>query len=113
MLLTLPLALLLIGCGSDSKTDTAVTKAPAAATATTKKTVTISNFKFGPAITVGVGAKVTWTNDDAAPHDVVGDAFKTKDLQKGDSDTVTFSKAGTYDYVCKFHPFMKGTVLVR
>jgi plastocyanin len=102
MLLTLPLTLLLIGCGSDSKTDTAVTK-----------TVAIHDFKFGPAITVAPGAKVTWTNADSAPHNVVGDAFKTKDLQKGDSDTVTFAKAGSYDYVCKFHPFMKGTVIVK
>ena len=51
---------------------------------------------------------MTWENTDNAPHNVVGDDFKTKDLEQGDSDTVTFDKTGTYDYVCTFHPFMKG-----
>jgi plastocyanin len=27
--------------------------------------------------------------------------------------TVTFSKAGTYNYFCEVHPFMHGSVLVK
>ncbi|MCW2991801.1 MAG: Amicyanin-alpha [Solirubrobacterales bacterium] len=112
MLLTIPLTALLIGCGSDSNTDKAGT-APASTPAASAKTVTIADFKFGAPLTVAKGTTVTWTNSDSAPHNVVGDGFKTADLTKGKSDTVTFAKAGTFDYVCTFHPFMKGTVVVR
>ena len=28
------------------------------------------------------------------------------------STQVTFSKAGTYEYICLLHPFMKGSVVV-
>jgi plastocyanin len=28
------------------------------------------------------------------------------------SAQVTFSKAGTYDYICLIHPFMKGQIVV-
>ncbi len=30
----------------------------------------------------------------------------------GPSAQVTFSKAGTYDYICLIHPFMKGQIVV-
>ena len=29
------------------------------------------------------------------------------------SFSVTFEKAGTYDYVCEFHPWMTGRVIVQ
>lgn len=97
ILLVVPLTALLIGCGSDSTTTS----------------VTIADFKFGAPLTVAKGAAVTFENTDSAPHNAVGDAFKTADLQKGDRDTVTFGEAGTFDYVCTFHPFMKGSIVVR
>lgn len=112
ILLIVPLTALLIGCGSESKTETSGTK-PAASAPSTAETVKIADFKFGAPLTVSRGAKVTWENTDDAPHNAVGDAFKTADLKKGDSDTVTFDKPGTYEYVCTFHPFMKGTVVVQ
>jgi plastocyanin len=116
ILLTIPLTALLIGWGSSSNTDKAGTtpaaSAPSAAK-TTAQTVTIKDFKFGAPLTITKGTTVTWKNADSAPHNVVGDTFKTADLTKGKSDTVTFAKAGTFNYVCTFHPFMKGTVVVR
>ncbi|MFL5843631.1 MAG: plastocyanin/azurin family copper-binding protein [Solirubrobacteraceae bacterium] len=112
ILLTIPLTALLIGCGSSSSNDTAGTT-PAPATPSAAKTVKIADFKFGAPLTVAKGAKVTFENTDSAPHNAVGDGFKTKDLKKGESDTLTFDKAGTYDYMCTFHPFMKGTVVVQ
>lgn len=106
ILLTVPLAILLIGCGSED------TKQGSTTTADTK-TVRIADFKFGAPLTVSRGTTVTWENADDAPHNVVGDDFKTKDLEAGVSDSVTFDKTGTYDYVCTFHPFMKGSVVVE
>lgn len=96
ILLTVPLAVLLIGCGSEDTT----------------ATVRIADFRFGDPVTVSTGTPVTWENADKAPHNVVGDGFKTEDLESGDRDSVTFDRAGTYDYRCTFHPFMKGRVIV-
>lgn len=128
MLLTLPLAALAFaGCGSESNTNTAgggASAPPAASTpaasepaskpASGPQEVRIADFKFVPAtLEVPVGTRITWTNEDDAPHNAIGPGLKTKDLRKGQSDTVTLTKPGTYSYVCTFHPFMKGTVIVR
>lgn len=43
---------------------------------------------------VHAGTRVTWRNADTTNH------------------TVTFRKAGRFTYVCEFHPFMRGTVVV-
>lgn len=125
LLLIIPLTALLVGCGSDSKTETSG-PAPAASTSTATpapsggssasnkpQTVEIAEFKFGEPVTVAIGTKVTWKNLDDAPHNAVGDKFKTADLEKGESDTVTFDEPGTYDYICTFHPYMKGSVVVE
>jgi plastocyanin len=112
ILLTIPLTALLIGCGGDSTTDRAGTP-PADAPPSAVKTVTIADFEFGAPVTVAPGTTVTFTNTDSAPHNAVGDDFKTADLEWGERDTVTFDQAGTYDYVCTFHPFMKGSIVVR
>jgi plastocyanin len=76
-------------------------------------TVTIKDFKFGPArVAVNVGAKVTFTNADRAPHTATATpGFDTGVLAKGKSRTVTIAKAGTFDYVCQLHPYMKATIV--
>lgn len=77
-------------------------------------TVEIADFLYDPeALTVSAGTEVTWTNSDVAPHTATADAFETADLQEGDSDSVTLDEPGTFSYVCKFHAFMKGTVVVE
>jgi plastocyanin len=75
----------------------------------------IRNYRYGPkTLTVRVGAKVAWTNDDAVPHSATGAGrFDTGLFGKGQTRTVTFAKAGTYRYICTIHPFMHGTVVVR
>lgn len=113
MLLTISLAALVAGCGGDDAAMTATEGAPQATGGAAKKTVTIEDFKFGAPVEVAAGGKVTWTNRDTAPHNAVGDEFMTADLDRGESDTVTFDRPGTYDYVCTFHAFMKGSVVVR
>jgi len=77
--------------------------------------VDITDFKYVPEkVTVKAGSRVTWVNNDTAPHTATADgAFETGDLEKGDSKAVTVSKPGSYSYVCKFHVFMKGTVVVK
>jgi plastocyanin len=83
--------------------------------------VDIKDFLFTPsAITVAVGVKITFTNSDSAPHTATSGAspnadgvFDTGTLTKGQSKSVTVTKAGTYAYYCAIHPFMKASVTVR
>lgn len=89
---------------------------PANVTPTTGNTVTIQNFAFQPAnLQVKVGTTVTWTNQDTAPHTVTfRDSSMTGSalLQKGQSFSYTFTKAGTFSYYCQVHPGMTAQVVV-
>jgi plastocyanin len=88
--------------------------APAAAPVATSS-VTIKGFAFGPAaITVKVGTTVTWTNMDQDAHTVTAKdgSFGSQAIDTGGSYKFTFTKAGTYDYLCTIHPFMTATVVV-
>lgn len=80
--------------------------------------VAIHNFSFGPtALTVPVGTKVVWTNNDDDPHTVTSDTdatpLKSPPLDTGESFAFTFDKPGTYRYFCTLHPHMRGTVVVQ
>jgi plastocyanin len=74
------------------------------------------DFMFAPAaLTVGVGATVTWTNKDDEPHTVVSDAglFRSGALDTGESFSFSFDRPGTYHYLCSIHPRMVGTIVVH
>jgi plastocyanin len=77
--------------------------------------VDIADYKYAPRVlTVHVGAKVAWTNEDSVPHSAtVARGFDTGLLGKGQTRTVTFARAGTFRYICTIHPFMHGAVVVR
>ena len=78
-------------------------------------TVTIQNFAYNPAtLSVKVGTKVTWTNQDSIAHTVAFDTggATSDNLEQGATYEQTFSSAGTLTYHCKIHPIMTGTVTV-
>jgi plastocyanin len=76
--------------------------------------VSINNFKFNPeTVTIKVGQTVLWKNEDQASHTVALDDAESPELFRGDAWTHTFTKAGTYNYVCGIHPSMHGTVVVE
>jgi plastocyanin len=82
----------------------------------TAATVTMENLAFSPGnLQVPVGATVTWTNRDSAPHNATArdGSWKTDTLSEGESGTVTFNRAGEYDYYCTIHPSMKAHLSVR
>ena len=86
--------------------------------AATGNEVVIDNFSFGPAtLTVAVGTKVVWTNDDADPHTVTSETdpklLKSPALDTGESFTFTFDKPGTYRYFCSLHPHMQAIIVVQ
>jgi plastocyanin len=77
--------------------------------------VTIKNFAFSPATSsIHVGDTITWSNNDVAPHTATASdhSFDTGTINKGKSASHTFSKAGTFAYICSIHPSMHGTITV-
>ena len=73
-------------------------------------------------IVIGVNNTVTWTNGDSAAHTVTpksqpsgGDwpAAGSSNLAAGQSYTFTFDVPGTYTYICSYHSWMAGGVIVK
>ena len=66
-------------------------------------------------LVVRVGTTVEWTNNDPLPHTVTASdkSFDSGLIQPGKSYRHTFTKAGTFNYFCVPHPFMKGVVVVE
>ena len=101
-----------------SEGDPAITAGATANVATTavakgSASVQMQDFAFSPAsVTINVGDSVTWSNVGAEDHDAASSAFSTGTVSPGSSATETFSTAGTFSYVCSFHPQMKGTIQV-
>jgi plastocyanin len=65
--------------------------------------------------TVAVGTSVTWKNLDDTTHTVTardGTSFDSGPLRPGATYTHVFSRRGTFEYLCTFHPFIKATITV-
>jgi plastocyanin len=78
--------------------------------------VHMKNFAFGPdSVTILAGQSVRFLEDDDTPHTVTATdkSFDSGNLNKGDKWERTFTTAGTYAYFCAYHPYMKGTVIVK
>ncbi len=87
------------------------------AAAVTGNAVAIRNFAFFPAtLKVKAGTKVTWTNQDSDAHTVTstgsGGPLHSAALATHATYSYTFTKPGTYAYLCTIHPFMTATVEV-
>ena len=109
-------AALLAGCGDD---DGATSKPTGTASADAKTTATIKivDFVYDPTpATVKAGEKIAIPNADAAPHTITdsgsGKAFDSGTITGKATGSLTIAKAGTYAYICEFHPFMKGEITV-
>ncbi len=61
-----------------------------------------------------MGSTVTWRNAGEAPHTVTAEdgSFDSEMIAAGASWARTFETAGTFRYVCSFHPEMEGVVEV-
>jgi plastocyanin len=81
------------------------------------RTLLIKNFSFKPAnITIKRGTKLRWINKDPHPHTATANnkrSFDSGRLGKGQSYTHTFKSVGKKRYLCKIHPHMRGSVLVK
>lgn len=77
--------------------------------------IDIKEFMFGPKdLTVAVGTKVTWVNDDQIPHTVAEThkAFRSGALDTDDSFSWVFDTPGEFEYFCALHPQMIGKIIV-
>ncbi len=82
------------------------------------KTVTLRNIAFSPKnLSISRGTTVTFTwKDERTAHNVVSKGakrFAPIAIRETGSRSRTFTKAGTYRYVCTLHPGMAGRITVR
>src|SRR5215204_736164 len=126
------LTLGLVACGGDDDDSTTVTtQAETSAEATSEEPsgnapapsgeavraakVRIVDFSYDTdPVTIQVGGKVNWQNEDSDPHTATADdgSFDTGPMEEGKLKSETFKDAGTYSYFCEIHPEMHGTVEV-
>jgi plastocyanin len=124
--------LALAGCGGDDEgggSASATTAAPQTTSAPTTTAaaggggedefqLTASGFAWNPdslELPAGTEVKVEVTNQDQAPHSFTfSDAGADQEIPAGEDATVTFTApdAGSYQFRCKFHASMTGTVTV-
>ncbi len=75
--------------------------------------VAVADNSFSPAgVKVAVGDTVTFENEGQIAHTVTGDGFDSGTMAPGDTFAFKASEAGTFSYVCSFHPGMQGTIEV-
>jgi len=90
----------------------------AAASQAAGKTVTLRNVAFAPkSLSIARGTTVTFKwRDDYTAHNVVSQGlrrFTSMSTREMGSRSRTFTKAGTYRYVCTLHPGMSGRITVH
>ena len=75
------------------------------------------NTKFydPPSVSIPVGTKVNWTNNDISFHTVTfvtQGIFDSGIISPGNSTSNIFSKQGIFNYFCKIHPYMIGELRI-
>jgi plastocyanin len=75
--------------------------------------VGITGFAFSPAsVQISEGGTVKWINYDKLPHNVQGTGFSSGLIYHGYTYSFTFTKPGTYNYICSTNSYMQGTITV-
>ena len=64
---------------------------------------------------VKVGATITFTNISTMSHTIEArdGSWRTGSIKAGEAGSVTITKAGTYEYICKDHPWTIGQLIVE
>jgi plastocyanin len=114
--------LAIAGCGDDDEGSTEdagpeTTAAPDAGGGEgAGEGITMADFAFSPTeLTVAAGATIPVTNEDSAAHTFTSeDGGFDVEVEGGDSGEATApDEPGTYDFVCRFHSSMTGTLTVE
>ena len=95
-------------------TSATTSTAPSAANGTVDLRALAGNRWSQGSLSLKAGDTVVVTNadPDVAHYFVASGVGRSETLQPGDTFRLTFPKAGTFDFVCTFHPGMEGEVTV-
>ena len=68
-----------------------------------------------PRVRTQAGTAVTWTNASKVAHTIAArdGSWSTAAIKPGESGSVTIAKAGTYEYICKDHPWTIGQLVIQ
>ena len=106
--------------GTGKTTDTPAAQSATAGSesraATEAAAITIQNMAFGEPLTVAPDAKITVANNDSVEHSVTSDTAGAFDVEVDSNEKKTLtapSQPGDYPFHCKYHPSIKGTLIVK
>jgi plastocyanin len=89
---------------------------PLTLTNATRRTVTIRNFAFVPAmLNVAPGDTVEWVNQDSFIHTTAADsaAWSSPEIAAGHRFLFVARQPGRLPYHCAAHPIMRGEIVVQ
>ena len=76
--------------------------------------VTVDRLVYTPAeIEAKVGDEIEWVNKDALVHTATIKGGADVPLPAKKSGRLLLQEAGSFDYICRYHPNMKGRITVR
>jgi plastocyanin len=119
ILLTMLVAVLgfVVGCSGGTGGRAGESGGGAVTTPNLPDTIVIDKFAYQPVpLTVAPGAKITVVNDDPVAHTVTAKdkSFDSGSIAGGERGQFTApSKPGSYRYICNFHEYMTGTLIVK
>jgi plastocyanin len=79
-------------------------------------TVVMEGLAYRPqALTVRAGDRIVWVNKDLFPHTATSKpgAFDSGGIAAGESWMLTAAERGSFEYLCTYHPTMKGRLVVE
>jgi plastocyanin len=104
-------AIAAVGCGGDGEAG-----GGSGGGGSASASLVAEDLKFSPSsLSAASGSSIEFTNEDDAKHSFTAeDAGIDEEVDAQASTTVDLSgvEAGSYEFVCKFHPDMKGTLEV-
>ena len=110
----LVLSMAFTGCSSPGQAATATNTV--GTNPASKNEILIESNSYKPdSVTIKVGESIKWINKDSYNHTVTAKngEFDSGNIASGAEFSFTFSKEGTYEYICGIHTFMKGTIIVN
>ena len=86
-----------------------------ASPAGTTQAVLMKAIAFAPTqVTVHVGDTLEWANQDIVAHTATAkDKSWDVNVPPGKSGRLVMKAAGTFDYICRYHPNMTGEIVVE
>ncbi|MCB8822912.1 cupredoxin domain-containing protein [Microvirga rosea] len=86
-----------------------------ASPAGTIRPILMKDIAFAPKqVTVHVGDTLEWANQDIVAHTATAkDKSWEVNVLPGKNGRVVMKAAGTFDYICRYHPNMTGEIIIE